>query len=311
MSDGEHDGAWPALPYEPWQPTCDALHRWIQVAGKVRLARTPWLNHSWHVPLYVTARGLCTGPIAADGRIFEITFDFVRHACVVEVSDGAVRALPLQACTVAQFHAAFMGMLEGLDLATAIDPRPSEMADDVPFAEDTRPGAYDRDAVQRFWRALLQAQRVLGEFRTSFLGKSSPVHFFWGSFDLAVTRFSGRPAPRHPGRAPNCPDYVMVEAYSRECSSAGFWPGGGAVDEAAFYAYAYPEPEAYATSAVQPAAASYQARAGEFILPYDAVRTAPDPDAMLLQFLQSTYQAAATRGHWDREALERTGSPRS
>jgi hypothetical protein len=304
MSDGEHDGAWPALPYEPWQPTCDALHRWIQVAGKVRLARTPWLNHSWHVPLYVTARGLCTGPIAADGRIFEITFDFVRHACVVEVSDGAVRALPLQACTVAQFHAAFMGMLEGLDLATAIDPRPSEMADDVPFAEDTRPGAYDRDAVQRFWRALLQAQRVLGEFRTSFLGKSSPVHFFWGSFDLAVTRFSGRRAPLHPGGVPHLPDAVVREAYSHEVSSAGFWPGDARTPYAAFYSYAYPEPEGFRDWPLRPPAARFDRGLQEFLLPYDAVREAADPDATLLAFLTSTYEAAAERGGWDRAALE-------
>jgi hypothetical protein len=302
---------WPPLPLADWRDTYATLHMWTQVVGKTRLALAPMENHWWQCTLYVSERGLTTSPMPEGTRLLTVDFDFVAHQLVLRTAEGGQRQFALVPQSVARFHAQYLQALRELGFAPRIHSRPSEVEEAIPFAEDERHAAYDRDAVHRWWRAMVQADRVFKRFRSGFVGKQSPVHFFWGSFDLAVTRFSGRPAPRHPGRAPNCPDYVMVEAYSRECSSAGFWPGGGAVDEAAFYAYAYPEPEAYATSAVQPAAASYQARAGEFILPYDAVRTAPDPDAMLLQFLQSTYQAAATRGHWDREALERTGSPRS
>jgi hypothetical protein len=239
------------------------------------------------------------------GRLLTVEFDFIDHLLVLRTSEGERRQFALAPQSVARFYRQYREALRELGFAPRFLARPSEMEQSIPFAEDEEHASYDRDAVQRWWRALAQADRVFKRFRSGFAGKQSPVHFFWGSFDLAVTRFSGRPAPRHPGGAPNCPDYVMVEAYSRECSSAGFWPGGGAIDEAAFYAYAYPEPEGYAACPVQPAAARYDTRAREFILPYAAVREAADPDGMLLQFLQSTYEAAASRGRWDRAGLER------
>ena len=296
--------AWPDLPYERWKDTCATLHLWTQVVGKIRLVRSPWLNHSWHVPLYVTARGLTTSPIPYGDRIFDIEFDFIAHALVLRASDGAQRELPLEPGTVADFYAIVMSALEALRLPLTIDRMPNEIAGAIPFDRDTTHAAYDADYAQRFWRILVQANRVLSQFRTSFLGKSSPVHFFWGSFDLAVTRFSGRPAPRHPGSVPNLPDAVVREAYSHEVSSAGFWPGGPAVDYAAFYSYAYPEPPGFRKASVGPAGAFFSEALGEFLLPYDIVRTAADPDAALFEFLQSTYEAAAEAGNWGRAALE-------
>ena len=295
---------WPALPYEAWKDTCTTLQLWTQIVGKIRLAKTPWINHSWHVTLYVTPRGLTTSPIPYDRRAFQIDFDFIDHALLIQTSDGATRRLALEARSVAEFHDALMAALAELDIRVRIHGRPNEVADPIPFREDRAHAAYDADYAQRFWRVLLQADRVFKQFRTRFLGKVSPVHFFWGSFDHAVTRFSGRTAPPHPGGIPNLPDAVTREAYSHEVSSAGFWPGGGAVDYPVFYSYAYPTPAGFAAAPVRPEAAFFHEQLGEFILPYDAVRTAPAPDAMLLEFLQTTYEAAADGANWDRAALE-------
>jgi hypothetical protein len=297
-------GAWPELPYGAWKDTCTTLHLWTQVVGKVRLACTPWLNHSWHVPLYLTVRGLTTSPIPCAARSFAIDFAFLDHVLVVAVTDGARKHVALEPRTVADFHAAVMNALEELGLDVRINPMPNELPDAIPFDEDTVHAAYDGEYAQRYWRALTEVGRVLSRFRTSFLGKCSPVHFFWGSFDLAVTRFSGRRAPLHGGTVPNLPRAVLREAYSHEVSSAGFWPGGGAIDYAAFYSYAYPEPDGFRSAPVEPGAAFYSAELGEFLLPYDAIRTAPDPEAELLSFLRSSYEAAADRGGWDRVALE-------
>lgn len=297
--------AWPALPLAPWRDTFATLHLWTQVVGKTRLALAPMENHWWHCTLAMTERGLSTMPMPAGTRFLTVDFDFVDHVLVLRTGDGETRRLALRPQTVADFYAAYVQAVAELGFSPRLFARPVELETAIPFAEDREHASYDADAVQRWWRATAQADRVFKRFRGGFVGKQSPSHFFWGSFDLAVTRFSGRPAPRHRGGAPNCPDYVMVEAYSHECSSAGFWPGGGPVEEAAFYAYAYPEPEGYAAAPVQPAAAAYHAGAREFILPYEAVRTAADPDAALLQFLQSTYEAAASRGNWDRAALDR------
>ena len=278
---------------------------WTQMVGKTRLSLAPMENHWWQCALYVTDRGLTTSPMPSGERLLTVDFDFVDHRLVLRTSDGDARQLALAAQTVASFWAQYHQALRELGVEPRMVARPVEVEIAIPFADDDVHATYDPDAVHRWWRAAVQADRVFKRFRGGFLGKQSPVHFFWGSFDLAVTRFSGRTAPQHPGGAPNCPAYVMVEAYSHECASAGFWPGGGPVDEAAFFAYAYPEPGGYAAWPVRPAAARYDAKAREFILPYEAVRTAPDPDGVLLEFLQSTYGAAATCGHWDREALER------
>jgi hypothetical protein len=297
--------AWPALPLAPWRDTCATLHMWTQIIGKTRLALAPMENHWWQVALYVTERGLTTTPMPWGERMLVVDFDFIDHVLALRTSDDASRTLALAPRPVAQFYSDYMAALRSLGIMPPIIARPVEVETAVPFAEDLEHAFYDADAANRWWRAMAQADRVFKRFRSRFVGKQSPVHFFWGSFDLATTRFSGRPAPRHPGGAPNCPDYVMVEAYSHECSSAGLWPGSGAVHEAAFYAYAYPEPPGYAQHPVRPAAAYYHPEAREFILPYEAVRTAADPDATLLDFLQSTYDAAAGLGHWDRAALER------
>lgn len=298
--------AWPELPRARWEDTRATLHMWTQIVGKVRLASTPLVNHWWNVPLYPTSRGLTTSLMFHGPTGFEISLDFLDHQLEVTTSDGTFGAMPLVAQPVSRFHARLMGMLRDLAIDVPINTTPQEIPEPIPFEKDEVHASYDPEWAQRFWRVLLATSRVLGAFRARFIGKASPVHYFWGSFDLAVTRFSGRAAPRHPGGAPNCPDYVMVEAYSRECSSAGFWPGGGPVDEAAFYAYAYPEPEGYAAWPVAPAAAYYHPQAREFILAYEAVRSAPDPDGTLLQFLQSTYEAAASTGQWNRSALERS-----
>ncbi|RYY85451.1 MAG: hypothetical protein EOO24_36550 [Comamonadaceae bacterium] len=297
--------AWPALPLTDWRDSYATLHMWMQIVGKTRLALAPMENHWWQVALYLTERGLTTTSMHDGDRCLVVDFDFIAHTLVLRTTDGESRTLELVAQPVAQFYGRYMEALRSLGIAARIMPRPVEVETAIPFAEDTTHAAYDAEAVQRWWRATAQADRVFKQFRSRFTGKQSPVHFFWGSFDLASTRFSGRTAPSHPGGAPNCPDRVMVEAYSHECCSAGFWPGGGPLDEAAFYAYAYPQPPNYAEQPVRPAAAHYHPAAREFILPYEAVRTAADPDAALLEFLQDTYEAAARCGNWDRAALER------
>jgi hypothetical protein len=296
--------SWPTLPYEAWQDTCATLHLWTQIVGKIRLAKTPWTNHSWHVTLYVTPRGLTTSSIPYDGRAFQIDFDFIEHALLIQTSDGAARRLALEPKSVADFYDQLLASLAELDLRVRIHGSPNEVANPIPFREDRAHAAYDANYAQRFWRVLLQADRVFKQFRARFCGKVSPVHFFWGSFDHAVTRFSGRTAPPHPGGIPNLPDAVTREAYSHEVSSAGFWPGGGTVDYPAFYSYAYPTPAGFAAMPVRPDAAFFHEQLGEFILPYDAVRHAEEPDAVLLDFLQTTYEAAADAAGWDRAALE-------
>jgi hypothetical protein len=301
---------WPSLPYAQWRDTCETLHLWTQIVGKIRLARTPWLNHSWHVALYVTAKGLTTSPVpAGDGRVFEIQFDFNHHVLSIEVSDGTARDIGLRPMSVADFYAALMHALSELHLEVQIRTLPCEIADAVAFDADRVHASYDPQYANRFWRVLLQADRLFKQFRSGFIGKASPVHFFWGSFDLAVTRFSGRTAPRFEGKVPGLAIEVMREAYSHEVSSAGFWPGGYGVD-ASFYSYAYPTPAGFRDHPVEPGAASFSEALGEFVLPYEAVRTSADPDAAVLRFLQTTYEAAATSAHWDRAALEcRPGQP--
>jgi hypothetical protein len=296
---------WPSLPLDEWQDTCTTLHLWTQIVGKTRLALAPMENHWWQVPLYVTARGLTTSPIPSDERSFEAEFDFLEHRLHLRSSDGRTRALPLAPRSVADFFAEYVAALDALGIAVRIHPAPNEVPVAIPFAQDREHASYDPEAAARWWRILEQVDRVLKRFRGRFLGKASPVHFFWGSFDLAMTRFSGRRAPRHPGGVPNCPDYVMVEGYSHECSSCGLWPGSGNLREPTFYAYAYPTPAGYDQAPVRPEAARYSRELGEFILPYEAVRTAPDPDAVLLDFLQSTYEAAADLAQWERGALDR------
>lgn len=295
--------AWPELLYPAWRETAATLQLWTQIVGKVRLALTPWLNHGWHVPLYVSARGLATSPIPAGSEIFEIEFDFIDHRLAARTSRGEERSLALAPQTVAEFHGRVLDLLHGLGIAVTINEMPNEVAEPIRFSQDRTHAAYDADAAHRFWRALVQVDRVFKRFRTGFLGKASPVHFFWGSFDLAVTRFSGRKAPPHPGGVPGLPDTVTREAYSHEVSSAGFWPGNEAFPQAAFYSYAYPEPPGFRDRAVTPGAA-FDAVLGEFILPYDTVRAAADPEALLLDFLQATYDAAAECGGWDRAALD-------
>jgi hypothetical protein len=295
---------WPELPTAAWRATYETLHLWTQIVGKIRLARAPWLNHSWHVALYVTARGLTTSPIPDGARTFQIDFDFIDHALRISTSDGATRQFAFAGKSVASFYATVMASLAELGISIAIDEMPNELPEPMRFSEDHQHAAHDPDAVGRFFQILFNADRVFKQFRTGFLGKASPVHFFWGSFDLAVTRFSGRRAPRHPGGVPHLSDDVACEAYSHEVSSAGFWPGSGAIDYPAFYSYAYPEPAGFRTAPLRPDAAFFSDTLGEFILPYDAVRTAVQPDQALLEFLQSTYEAAANAAKWDRDALE-------
>jgi Family of unknown function (DUF5996) len=295
---------WPELPVATWRDTYSTLHLWTQIVGKIRLSRAPWLNHSWHVTLYVTARGLTTSPIPDGARTFQIDFDFIDHALRISTSDGAMRQFALPGQSVASFYASVMAALAELGIHLVIDEMPNELPEPVRFSQDNQHASYDRDAVRRFFQILVNADRVFKQFRTGFLGKASPVHFFWGSFDLAATRFSGRRAPRHPGGVPHLSDEVACEAYSHEESSAGFWPGSGAIDYPAFYSYAYPEPAGFRATPVRPNAAFFSEALGEFILPYDAVRTAAQPDQALLEFLQSTYEAAANCAKWDRDALE-------
>lgn len=295
---------WPALPYAAWKPTYETLHLWTQIVGKVRLMREPWLNHSWHVPLYVTARGLTTSPMPAGDRAFQIDFDFIDHVLWIRTSDDRARQVMLVAKPVAEFYGEVMEALAELGLNTPITTFPCEIADGIAFDEDNVHASYDPDYANRLWRILLATHEVFSRFRTGFLGKVSPVHFFWGSFDLAVTRFSGRRAPLHPGGVPRLADTVAQEAYSHEVSSAGFWPGGGLTDYPAFYSYAYPAPTGFASAPVQPPQAFFSQELGEFLLPYDAMRALPDPEAALMAFLQSTYETAASLGQWDRDALE-------
>ncbi|MHC5011605.1 MAG: DUF5996 family protein, partial [Planctomycetota bacterium] len=302
MSSRDH--AWPELAYADWKDTQATLHMWTQIIGKVRLAQTPWRNHAWHVTLYPTARGLTTSPVPHGDKLFTIDFDFMDHVLKIRVSDGGARDLRLEPKTVADFHAEVMTALEGLGVPVRIHPAPNEVDPAIPFAEDTEHASYDAAAANRFWRVLIQTDRVFKHFQTGFLGKVSPSHFFWGSFDHAVTRFSGRTAPLHPGGLPNLPLIVAQEAYTHEVSSAGFWPGGEAKPEPIYYSYAYPSPGGFAEAPVQPADARFDETLGEFVLPYEAVRTADDPDAALLAFLQSTYDAAADLGKWDRAALD-------
>jgi Family of unknown function (DUF5996) len=296
--------AWPDLPLAAWQDTFATLHLWTQIVGKIRLIKSPWLNHSWHTTLYVTSRGLTTSPIPDGRRTFELEFDFTAHRLELRSSDGRREEVPLRPQSVAVFHSLVMEALRRLDIEVRISRKPSELVDPIPFAEDETHRSYDAEYANRFWRALVQADRVFKIFRARFIGKASPVHFFWGAGDLAVTRFSGRRAPEHPGGIPNLPDWVTREAYSHEVSSCGFWPGGGAIDYPAFYSYAYPAPAGFAEARGEPEGAFYSKDYGEFILPYDRVARAASPDETLLEFLQSTYEAAATLGAWDRAALE-------
>src|SRR4051812_27701967 len=297
---------WPELPIAAWRDTAATLQLWTQIVGKIRLAKSPWLNHSWHVALYVTPRGLTTSPIPDGARTFQIDFDFIGHLLKIETSDGAQTQIPLTAQSVAKFYAAVMGALAELGIAVTIDETPNELPAPIRFSQDEQHASYDGDAVRRFSQVLVNADRVFKLFRTGFLGKASPVHFFWGSFDLAVTRFSGRAAPQHSGGLPHLPDAVTREAYSQVVSSVGFWPGSAASPTPLYYSYAYPEPPGFAVAKVEPARSSSSAPLREFVLPYDAVRTAAVPDDALLAFAQSTYDAPPICGKWDRAALEET-----
>jgi len=308
-ADPDPKTAWPALSYARLRPTVEALHLWTQVVGKVAVARSPWLNHSWHLTLRLSARGLITPLIPAGPLSVQLEFDFVDHALVVRCTDGGERRVALAPGPVAGFYAETMDALAALGAATRIVARPNELPDPCPFAEDLERRAYEPQAAADFWRALVQIERVFARFRTRFTGKHSPIHFFWGSADLASTRFSGRRAPVHPGGIPNLPDLVTREAYSHEVSSAGFWAGDPRTPEPSFYAYAYPTPAGFGDAPVSPAGARFDAGLGEFLLPYDRVRTAADPDAALLAFLQSTYAAAADLAGWDRASLEREEGP--
>ena len=292
--------AWPHLPLDQWRDTYATLHRWTQVVGKLRLAQAPLINHWWQVPLYVTCRGLTTSPIPYGSGSFQIDFDLIDHRLVIQTSAGRTESFPLQPQTVADFYAEVMSRLRSLGLAIRIWTMPVEIKNPVRFETDREHNAYDPDFAHRFWRVLVQADRILTAFRARFIGKVSPVHFFWGSFDLAVTRFSGRVAPVQPSA-----DRVTREAYSHEVSSCGFWPGGDGIEEPAFYSYAFPEPTDFAAAPVRPGAAFYSRELGQFILPYEAVRQSDAPDTMLLDFLQSTYEGAASLGRWDRACLER------
>ena len=301
-------GRWPALHYNDWSETCATLQLWMQIVGKIRLALTPHINHTWNVTLYPTIRGVTTSPMALGNRMLQIDFDFLDHALLMQTNAGERRTIPLESMSVAEFYARVMKALEGLNCPVRIWPKPVEIPAPIPFEQDTQHCAYDAEFAQRFWRVLLETTRVFTVFRSRFRGKVSPVHLFWGAMDLACTRFSGRPAPLHQSM-PGLPDRVTQDAYSHEVSSCGFWPGGLGMD-AMFYSYAYPEPPAFSKHPVAPSAATYSKELGEFMLPYEAMRQSPDPDAALLEFLQSTYEAAAELGHWDRAALEvNAGTP--
>jgi hypothetical protein len=301
----ESSFAWPDLPPGGWQSTFETLHMWTQIVGKTRLALAPMENHWWQVALYVTVRGLTTSPMPHGNRSVTVDLDFISHRLIVRTSDGAERSFALRAMTVADFFAQYLSTLGDLGIEPAIYPSPVEVQTAIPFSRDSQHAGYEAEAAHRCWQILLNTHRVMKRFRGRFTGKQSPAHFFWGGFDLAATRFSGRRAPKHPGGIPHCPDWVMTEAYSHECSSCGFWPGRENTLQPAFYAYAYPEPQGYAQHRIEPAAAGYDSAVREFLLPYAALRAAPQPDEMLLRFFQSAYEAAADLGQWDRTALER------
>jgi uncharacterized protein DUF5996 len=294
---------WPSLDFADWKDTCATLHMWTQIIGKIRLACSPWTNHSWHVTLYVTSRGLTTSPIPHGLRIFEIGFDFIDHKLEITTSEGGRGGVALEPRSVSDFYREVMTAMKKLDLPVTINTTPNEVTDPIPFERDETHRGYDREKANQFWRVLVQADRVFKEFRSRFCGKCSPVHFFWGSFDHAVTRFSGRPAPPHPGGVPHLPDAITREAYSQEVSSLGFWPGNAAMPQPIFYSYAYPEPKGFSDAKISPAGAFYNSQLREFVLPYDLVRTTQSPDDMLLEFAQSTYDAASTLGNWERAAL--------
>lgn len=304
-----HAETWPSLPLEAWSETYATLHLWTQIVGKIRLVQSPWINHSWHVTLYVTARGLTTTPIPYGTRTFQVDFDFIAHQLAVQSSDGGTGGFPLQSQSVAAFYTRLMEEMDRLQLHVKIRVKPSEVVDPIPFDQDSTHCTYDPEYATRFWQILVQADRVFKQFRARFIGKCSPVHFFWGAQDLAVTRFSGRPAPLHPGGIPGLPDWVTPEAYSHEVSSCGFWPGGGPISYPAFYSYAYPEPAGFADASIKPAAAFYSTDFREFVLPYEDVRQTVAPDDTLRAFLQTTYEAAARLGKWDRASLERGNDP--
>ncbi len=302
---GRH--SWPKIaPLDSWQDTYTTVHMWTQIVGKLRLELAPWINHSWGSTLYVTSTGLTTSPIPYEGFTFTVDFDFVAHKLIITTSAGRELVFSLEPMSVADFYEKIFEALGVLGIDVDILARPVEVPEAIPFQKNEENASYDDQAIRKFWLALVQADRVFSQFRARYLGKCSPVHFFWGAFDLAVTRFSGREAPTHPGGVPNCADWVMEEAYSHELASAGFWPGTG-LGEAAFYAYAYPEPDGYRKADIQPAAAYFHDDLGEYVLAYSAVRNSPDPDAALLNFLQSTYEAAADNGGWDREKLDFAG----
>src|SRR6266404_1922784 len=304
MPADSRDQVWPSLEYADWRDTCTTLHMWTQIVGKIRMTLTPWINHSWHVTLYLTARGLTTSPVPFGTGAFAIRFDFISHELRILANDGGLRVLELKPQSVANFYAAVMEALHQLGITVEINTTPNEVVDAIPFERDEKHRSYDAEYANRFWRVLLQSERVFKEFRSHFCGKCSPVHFFWGSFDLAVTRFSGRPAPPHPGGIPHLPDAITREAYSQEVSSLGFWPGNDQIPTALFYSYAYPSPDGFAEAKVQPAAAYYEPQLREFVLPYDDVRGAESPDDAVLEFAQTTYEAAATLAKWDRAAFE-------
>jgi hypothetical protein len=302
---GEYSPQWPELSSEGWLKTYDTLHMWAQIVGKTRLALAPMENHWWQAALYVTVRGLTTSPMPQGNGAVAVQFDFISHELIVQTDHGARRSFALTAMTVADFFARYLSTLRDLGIHATIYPSPVEVETAIPFAQDSEHAGYDRKAAHACWQILVNTQRVMSRFRGGFAGKQSPIHFFWGSFDLAATRFSGRRAPKHPGGVPHCPDRVMVEAYSHECSSCGFWPGD-ATHPPSFYAYAYPAPQGYAERRIEPPAARFDAKAGEFLLDYAALRAMAEPDEMLLRFFQTAYEAAADLGSWDRAALDRT-----
>jgi len=304
MAEDSREQIWPSLDYAAWRDTCATLQLWTQIAGKIRLALGPWINHSWGVTLYVTSRGLTTSLIPYGARAFEIEFDFIRHQLRITTADGDERAIKLQPQSVASFYREVMSILRELAIEVRIGMKPNETLEAIPFDRDEKHAAYDPEYANRFWRVLLQADRIFKEFRSRFCGKCSPVHFFWGSFDLAVTRFSGRSAPPHPGGIPHLPDAITREAYSQEVSSLGFWPGNDQIPTALFYSYAYPSPDGFADAKVKPAVASFHPQLREFVLPYHDVRRAESPDDAILEFAQSTYDAASTLAKWERAALE-------
>jgi len=296
--------AWPALPVQEWEDTRATLHMWSQIVGKIKLALAPHINHWWQIPLFVSSRGLTTSALPYDTQSLALEFNFLDHVLEIHTSGGAAESVRLAPRSVADFYEEVMARLQEVGMPVRIWTRPVEIVEAIPFDEDHEHASYDQEYVEHFWQALIQIARVFTQFRGGFIGKASPVQFYWGSFDLAVTRFSGRTAPAHPGGIPNVGDWVMREAYSHEQFTAGWWPGGQSID-AAFYAFAYPEPEGFSQMAIGPQAAYYHQDLGEFILPYEDVRQAEEPDEMLMEFLQSTYEVGAELGNWDRSALER------